>query len=202
LTVSGVVYDRRVGEQTLSFGVSGRLYNSNLLLYDRQTESLWSQITAEAVAGWMTGAKLNTVPFAITTWQQWQQQHPHSLVLGGRSTPAFFSELGKALQAVIPPWGRSPQTTSPQSQTPLAEMVLGVTVGEEKKAYPLDELMRTASPFLIDQLGGEEVRLFFTPQSAFAYAENSRGERLASLMTYRATWFAFPPHSQLYSAPR
>jgi len=103
----------------------------------------------------MTGAKLNTVPFAITTWQQWQQQHPRSLVLGGRSTPAFFSALRKALQAVIPPWGHSPQTTSPQSQTPLAEMVLGVTLGEEKKAYPLDELMRTASPFLIDQMGGE-----------------------------------------------
>ena len=194
------MYDRRVGEQTLSFGVSGRLYNSNLLLYDRQTESLWSQITAEAVAGRMTGAKLNTVPFVITTWQQWQQQHPHPLVLGGRSTPAFFSALGKALQAVIP--GPSRQAAGPQSQAPLAEMVLGVTVGEKKKAYPLDELRRNASPFLTDQLGGEEVRLFFTPQSMFAYAKNSKGERLPSVVTYRAAWFAFYPHSQLYAAPR
>ncbi len=183
----------------MSFGVSGRLYNSNLLLYDRQTESLWSQITAAAVAGRMTGAKLNTVPFVITTWQQWQQQHPHTLVLGGRSTPAFFSALGKALQAVIP--GLSHQAAGPRSLAPLAEMVLGVTVGEEKKAYPLDELKREASPFLTDQVGGEEVRLFFTPQSAFAYAENSRGERLPSTVTYRATWFAFYPHSQLYAAP-
>jgi hypothetical protein len=80
-------------------------------------------------------------------------------------------------------------------------MVLGVTVGEEKKAYPLDELKREASLFLTDQLGGEEVRLFFTPQSMFAYAENSQGERLPSVVTYRATWFAFYPRSQLYSPP-
>ncbi len=186
----------------MSFGVSGRLYHSNLLLYDRQTESLWSQITATAVAGRLTGAKLTPVPFVITTWQQWQRQYPHTLVLEGQSTPAFFSVLGKVLQAVIPPLGLSPQPAGPRSQDQLADMVLGVTVGGEQKAYPLDELKRNASPLLIDQVGGEEVRLFFTPQSAFAYAENSEGERLPSVVTYRATWFAFHPYSQLYAAPR
>jgi hypothetical protein len=130
------VYDRRVGEQTLSFGVSGRLYHGNLLLYDRQTESLWSQITAAAVAGRLTGAKLTPLPFVITTWQQWQQQYPHTLVLGERSLSAFFSVLGKALQALIPPLGLSSRAAAPRSQVPPAEMVLGVTVGEEQKAYP------------------------------------------------------------------
>ena len=185
----------------MSFGVSGRLYHSNLLLYDRQTESLWSQITAEAVAGLMTGAKLNTMPFMITTWQEWQQQHPYTPVLGGRNTPAFFSALGKALQAVIPLWGLSRQAAGPRSQAPLAQMVLGVTVGEEKKAYPLDELASSSSPFTTDTVGGIEVRIFSVPHSMFAYAETSGGERLPSIVTYRATWLAFHPHSQLYRSP-
>lgn len=44
-------------------------------------------------------------------------------------------------------------------------------------------------------------RIFFSPTNAFAYAENKQGERLPSVVTYRATWLAFYPHSQIYSAP-
>lgn len=194
------MYDRRVGEHTLSFGVSGRLYHSNLLLYDRQTDSLWSQITAEAVAGQLTGAKLQTVPFLITTWQEWQQQHPHSVVLADRRVPAFFSALGTIFQPLLLPFRLLRWPAHPDPQASFAEMVLGVTIGEERKAYPLDVLAQTASPFLIDTMGETAVRIFFVPQSGFAYAETSEGERLTSLVTYRATWFAFFPHSQLYSA--
>ena len=91
-----------------------------------------------------------------------------------------------------------PLPSSPQADNPLAEMVLGVTVGEEKKAYPLDELARNAAPFLTDTVGGTKVQIFFSPQSAFAYAVNGEGERLPSLVTYRVTWLTFHPHSQLY----
>lgn len=185
----------------MSFGVSGRLYHSNLLLYDRETDSLWSQITAEAVAGRLTGAKLEAVPSTIITWREWKEQHPHTLVLAERRVPAIFSALGKALQTLIPPL-RSQRSSHPQTPSSFSELVLGVTVGEEKKAYPLDELARSTAPFTTDTVKGTEVRLFFSPTNAFAYAENKQEERLPSVVTYRATWLAFYPHSQLYSAPR
>ena len=194
------MYDRRVGEQTLSFGVSGRLYHSNLLLYDRQTESLWSQITAEAVAGRLTGTKLDTVPFMLTTWKAWQQCHPHSLVLAERRVPAFFSALGQVFHILIAPVHVERRQTSSGTHPSLTDMVLGVTVGDDKKAYPLDTLARRAVPFFPDLIGDTAVRIFFVPPSGFAYAETSEGKRLPSVVTYRATWFAFFPHSQLYSA--
>jgi hypothetical protein len=192
------VYDRNVGEHTLSFGVSGRLYHSNLLLYDRQTDSLWSQITAEAVAGRMTGAKLRTVPFTITTWREWRQQHPHSRVVVERRVPAVFSALGKTLQTLLSPLGGIHWPLSARPRTALDELVLGVTVGEVQKAYPLDMLARVAS--LTDIIEGTEVRIVFVPESGFTYAEQAGGERLPSVVTYRATWTAFYPHSSFYQA--
>lgn len=75
------MYDRTVNGQTLSFGVSGQLYRRNLLLYDHQTESLWSQIREEAVTGPFAGTRLRAVPSTMTTWAEWRQQHPDTLVL-------------------------------------------------------------------------------------------------------------------------
>ena len=65
----------------LTFGVSGRLYESNVLLYDHETESLWSQLKEESVTGPMIGTQLAAVPSVLTTWKQWQTHHPETLVL-------------------------------------------------------------------------------------------------------------------------
>jgi hypothetical protein len=200
LTVSGVVYDRRVEEHTFSFGVSGRLYHSNLLLYDRQTESLWSQITAEAVAGRMTGAKLRTVPFVITTWHAWQQQHPQSQVLIERRVPAVLSAVGKTLQMLLAPLRGLHWPLSARPQTSLDELVLGVTVGDIQKAYALDLLARVA--LLTDKIAETEVRLVFVPGSTFAYATTSTGARLPAIVTYSATWRALYPRSAFFTPSR
>jgi hypothetical protein len=82
-----VVSDRRVDDSTLTFGVSGLVLNSNMLLYDRCEDparsSLWSQLDARAVAGprAATGDRLALRPSAIATWEQWRRTHPNTLVL-------------------------------------------------------------------------------------------------------------------------
>lgn len=194
------MYDRRVGEHTFSFGGSGRLYHSNLLLYDRQTDSLWSQMTAEAVAGRMTGAKLRTVPFVITTWHAWRQQHPQSEVMIERRVPAVFSVVGKALQTLLSPLSGLHWPLSARPQTSLDELVLGVTVGDIQKAYPLDLLARVTP--LTDAIAGTDVRIFFVRGSTFAYATTSTGEQLPAMVTYSATWRAFYPRSAIYMLVR
>lgn len=193
------MYDRRVGQHTLSFGVSGRLYHSNLLLYDRQTESLWSQIRAEAVAGRFTGSQLMSVPFTIKSWREWKEQFPHGRVLAQRKAPALLSGIGKALSALIPVPSQ-PHAADPGMQESLAEFVLGVTAGDKKKAYPLDVLAATDKATLVDTISDEKVTIFFLPESAFAYAQNGQGRRLPAVVTYRATWLAFYPDSQVYLA--
>lgn len=82
---SVAVFGRRVGPETLRFGASGLVYNSNLVLYDRrpapQTESLWSQLLLRAISGPAAGTKLTPLPCAVLPWQQWREMHPGTDVL-------------------------------------------------------------------------------------------------------------------------
>ncbi len=78
---SAVAVDRRVDGRVLTFGTSGSLYLSALVMYDRQTESLWSHFTGEAIAGVMTGTKLEHFPVSLVAWETWRDAHPDGLVL-------------------------------------------------------------------------------------------------------------------------
>jgi hypothetical protein len=78
---SALAYDRRVDGRILDFGTSGSLYNSALVMYDRQTESLWSHFTAEAIVGTLTGTTLDVVPIATVSWSDFRDAHPDGLVL-------------------------------------------------------------------------------------------------------------------------
>ena len=78
---SAVGVRRTIGDTVTEFGVSGVLYNSDLVLYDRTTETLWDQIIAEGIVGPMTGEKLELVPVTMTRWSRWREAHPDTLVL-------------------------------------------------------------------------------------------------------------------------
>jgi len=78
---SAVAYDRRLDDRVLEFGTSGMLHNSALVMYDRQTESLWSHFTGQAVIGHLTGAQLDVFPMATVSWADWRDANPDGLVL-------------------------------------------------------------------------------------------------------------------------
>ena len=78
---TAVAFDATIDGDSTEFGVSGLLYNSDVLLYDRDTESLWSQILSEAVSGERIGSKLTLLPVSHTTWRDWREKHPDTLVL-------------------------------------------------------------------------------------------------------------------------
>ena len=69
---SGIAFDAAIDGQAKTFGVSGLLYNSDVLLYDRQTQSLWSQIMMQAVTGPMAGKELQMLPTMNTSWGEWK----------------------------------------------------------------------------------------------------------------------------------
>ena len=81
LCFTGIVYDRRVGDRVLSFGVSGMLWRENLVMYDRDTDSWWSQATGKAIRGHFEGKALTMLAATMTTWQDWLTRHPDTLVL-------------------------------------------------------------------------------------------------------------------------
>lgn len=78
---SALAYDRRLGDRILDFGTSGRLYNSSMVMYDRQTETLWTHFDGMAVAGELVGAELDTYPISTISWEDFRSIHPDGLVL-------------------------------------------------------------------------------------------------------------------------
>lgn len=82
---SGLVFDLRLpsieGHMEIELGVSGMLRHSDMIMFDRQTESWWQQFTGEAIAGFMTGATLTPIPSLLESWESFRAAHPDGVVM-------------------------------------------------------------------------------------------------------------------------
>jgi hypothetical protein len=82
---SAIAFDRHVAGRVVTFGTSGKLLYSNLVMYDRQTRSLWPQLAGQAVAGVLTGTRLTAYPVQTVAWQDWRADNPHAWVLSNQT---------------------------------------------------------------------------------------------------------------------
>ncbi len=78
---TAIVFDRRLDERVLDFGTSGKLRHSDLIMYDRQTESWWQQFTGEAIIGWLAGRRLKLLPSKIVSFKEFKATAPNGPVL-------------------------------------------------------------------------------------------------------------------------
>jgi hypothetical protein len=78
---SGVTYSRELDGEVLEFGVSGKLHNANLVMYDRGSETYWNQISGRAIVGEKVPAELDLIFSSMTTWEEWKNGHPETKVL-------------------------------------------------------------------------------------------------------------------------
>ena len=88
---SGITFDRRVAQGTLSFGVSGKLRHSDMIMYDRETQSWWQQAVGEAIVGDLTGTELGSLPSWMESWESFSTRNPDGLVM---DTPSFRRDYG------------------------------------------------------------------------------------------------------------
>ncbi len=196
---TGIAYFARAGDQVLRFGVSGLLYNSDMLLYDRQTQSLWSQIRKQAVSGPMKGKRLQAIPLMHTAWADWRQRYPASLVLSTATgysrdytrSPYAGYEQSRALYFSV---REQDQRYHPK------EWVLGIEIDGRFKAYPFVELEKSSGP-VRDTLGGHNVVVTYDRRYRTAVAINDNGDVLPSIMAYWFAWYAFHPTTERYHAP-
>lgn len=117
---------------TLDFGVSGRLIMNSLVMYDRQTESYWSQLLGTAVQGPLSGTALEPVPAAQMTWGEWRRLHPESRALrtdGWDGRDPYDDYYDRADAGVI-------GEANPDRRLPPKSMVTGAVVGGVPVAYP------------------------------------------------------------------
>ncbi|MEO3413958.1 DUF3179 domain-containing protein [Roseovarius sp. CAU 1744] len=115
---SGITFDRRTAKGTLSFGVSGKLRHSDMVMYDRETESWWQQATGEAIVGDLTGARLRMLPGWMESWGQFRARNPDGLVMAqpgfsrhyGRNPYAGYDSRNRPMffSGEMPPHGISP----------------------------------------------------------------------------------------------
>ena len=89
---SGITFDRRVPQGTLSFGVSGKLRNSDMVMYDRETQSWWQQAMGEAIVGDLLGTQLTQLPTWMESWDEFRARHPEGLVM---DEPDFRRQYGR-----------------------------------------------------------------------------------------------------------
>lgn len=89
---SGLVFDRRTEHGVLEFGVSGKLRHSDMIMFDRQTESWWQQAIGTAIAGELTGTELRAIPAWMESWDSFRARHPDGLVM---DEPAFRRSYGR-----------------------------------------------------------------------------------------------------------
>ena len=89
---SGITFDRRVGGRVLSFGVSGKLRFSDMVMYDRETQSWWQQAIGEGIVGEMTGVQLTALPTWMESWAEFKQRNPDGLVM---AQPAWPRQYGR-----------------------------------------------------------------------------------------------------------
>jgi Protein of unknown function (DUF3179) len=171
---STVAFSRDLDGQTLDFGTTGNLRNSDLVMYDRQTESWWQQITADAVVGELTGIELDVLPSQILSWADFRRLHPDGEVL---SRDTGFSR----------PYGRNPYTGydqpestpfffegEPNDALPPKERVAAVVTSDRGAVvYPFSRLAETAP--VNEEIEGRPIVVLFDPSVGSALDSVSIG---------------------------
>jgi hypothetical protein len=198
---TGMAFYANINGQDLKFGVSGLLYNSDVLFYDRATESLWSQLDRRAISGPYKGGRLEPVPLERTTWKDWVRRHPDTLVLSRKT--GYIRDYDHSPYADYEHSGALyfPVDFRAQGYHP-KERVLGVEIDGHFKAYPFRELSKLSKKggILSDQIAGRKIVLHFDAENQNARIEDERGRALPSVVAFWFAWYAFHPETQRYQA--
>jgi len=150
------VYAREVNGKTLSFGVSGKLIRNSLVMFDRETGTLWSHLTGEALDGPLVGNHLRQVLSEQTTWGRWRAEHPQTRMLDIDPADVRFDPYQAYYGAPDPGVvGRK----RADDRLPVKEKVIGVRLNGEVKAYSFTALARDR--VVNDTVGGVPVVVVF-----------------------------------------
>ncbi len=175
---SAITFDTRVAGRELEFGVSGKLRFSDMVMYDRNTESWWQQFLGEAIVGELLGTKLTVLPSWMENWESYATRHPDGLVM---AQPAGHRR----------DYGRNPYTNYDRSKTPFLYRgdppphglrSLSRVVAIDDRAWPLQRLADAG------EIVEDGVRLTWRAgqASALGAAEIAKGRDVGNVRTFDA----------------
>lgn len=150
------MYARDVRGRTLTFGVSGKLIRNSLVMFDRESGTLWSHLTGEALEGPLAGEHLEQLLSVQTTWGRWRTAHPRTLMLAVDPSEVRFDPYQTYFGA--PDAGLVGRKRA-DDRLPTKEKVIGVRLGGEVKAYSFTALARDR--VVNDTVGGVPLVVVF-----------------------------------------
>ncbi len=157
LCFTGIVYTRDVEGSVLNFVVSGLLVHNNLVMVDRETDSLWSQVLGEAIEGPLLGTRLEFIESWFTTWGEWKARHPdtRALAKNGITIDNYASYYNSTAAGLT-------NGLDLDERLPLKVSVIGVSHEEQAVAYPFSLLRRER--VINDQVGDLSVVVIFVAE--------------------------------------
>ena len=194
---TGIVFDRKIRGEVFEFGVSGMLWQSNLLMYNRSSRiedrNLWSQVLGQAVVGDMAGVKLSVIPSAVITFGQWLDMNPKGMTLstGGPQNP-YGGDYYKTAKLFQPNFTITESSIEPMTR------VHGVIVDCKAKAYVSENLFND----MTDLFNGE--RIFVTKdetRTTFFLSNAELGLAPTVLSDIEGFWFSWKaahPETELW----
>ncbi len=181
------MYSAKIDGEPTTFGTSGLLYRSNKVMYDRLTNSLWSQLTGEPVIGplWDSGIRLDFFPVVLTTWEEWVELHPDTTLLAqetGVYRGAFYVPEEDP-RSIYYAYFNSAETMFPapdrDERLAAKDVVLGVALNDSYKAYPVAALQERR--VVNDVVGGSEIVALGSAASQSARAYHRGGQTFTLL---------------------
>lgn len=195
-----MVYSREIEGKTYSFGVSGRLYKSNVLLYDHQTESLWSQLKETAISGPLVKKELMQLHSRRSAWKFWLKDHPKTQVLS--TDTGYARDYSRdpyvgyyQASGIMFPVGDVRTDLSPK------EMVLGIQAYGASKAYPVSILTKEKTK-LTDEIDGKEIKIIMSDEGEILSIRGHNDETIPFIFVYWFAWQAFHPETAVYTGLR
>jgi hypothetical protein len=202
LCLSGIVFDPLVGGEHVDFGTSGKLWNSNLVMYDRATESYWSQALGEAIQGERAGDRLEVLPSDQITYGAWK------LSLEAGTGEVLSRDTGEDRFYGDDPYGdyytNNESILSPVANTDnrleSKEFVLGVVIDGNAKAYLPEAIKREGE--VVDEFAGRTLVLRYneTLDAVRVFERSASGieERITPLGQFWFSWVAIHPETELF----
>ncbi len=196
---SSAVFDRMVDDQEYEFGISGLLFNSNVLLYDRAAdgkESLWSQMASASVAGSKSGQSLRRLPLEVTTWADWSARYAETLVLS-EATGHVRSYKSRAYQSYFASSRLMFPVEPLDERLPAKTPMLCVASSKSQRAYSVEGFAEGQEGRIEDQLDGHKLTLVYDPQHETLRVDEAE-EGLQWMYAYWFAWAAFYPETEIY----
>jgi len=192
---TAMVFDREIEGKLRSFGVSGLLYQSDVLMYDRETNSLWSQLAMKSISGKSVGSELKWLPSQHLTWKAWKTKYPNSKVL---SLDTGYNRNYNASPYANYINSEDVMFPVPKNRDDLSNKtwVVGVIIDGVAKAYDVNKLPDKKE--VKDTIGKTNIIIKYDKEKNHPSVITEDKKEIASVLVYWFAWQAFYPNTEIW----